>query len=71
MMLRMVAVGEETGVVDAMLDRVADRYEADLRRLMKRLLSLFEPVVIICLGAIVGTVVMLMFLAIMNMQSSI
>lgn len=71
LMLRMVAVGEETGAVDAMLDRVADRYEADLRRLVKRLLSLFEPVVIICLGAIVGGVVMLMFLAIMNMQGSI
>jgi type II secretory pathway component PulF len=71
MVLRMVAVGEETGAVDAMLDRVADRYEADLRRLVKRLLSLFEPVVIVCLGALVGGVVVLMFLAIMNMQGSI
>lgn len=71
MMLRMVAVGEETGSVDTMLERVAERYEADLKRLVKRLLSVFEPVVIICLGIAVGSVVMLMFLAIMNMQSAI
>ena len=70
-MLRMVAVGEETGSVDTMLERVAERYEADLKRLVKRLLSVFEPVVIICLGIAVGSVVMLMFLAIMNMQSAI
>jgi type II secretory pathway component PulF len=71
MLLRMVAVGEETGAVDAMLDRVAERYEADLRRMVKRLLSVFEPIVIICLGLVVGSVVMLMFLAIMNMQSAL
>ena len=71
MMLRMVAVGEETGAVDTMLERVAERYEAELKRLVKRLLSAFEPLVIICLGLIVGGVVTLMFLAIMNMQSAV
>jgi type II secretory pathway component PulF len=71
MMLRMVAVGEETGAVDTMLERVAERYEAELKRLVKRLLSAFEPLVIICLGLIVGSVVTLMFLAIMNMQGAV
>jgi type II secretory pathway component PulF len=71
MMLRMVAVGEETGAVDTMLERVAERYEAELKRLVKRLLSAFEPLVIIGLGLIVGGVVTLMFLAIMNMQSAV
>jgi type II secretory pathway component PulF len=71
MMLRMVAVGEETGAVDTMLERVAERYEAELKRLVKRLLSAFEPLVIIGLGLIVGGVVTLMFLAIMNMQNAI
>ncbi|NLF17048.1 MAG: Type II secretion system protein F [Lentisphaerae bacterium ADurb.BinA184] len=70
-MLRMVAVGEETGAVDTMLERVAERYEAEMKRQIKRLLSVFEPVVIICLGLAVGSVVMLMFLAIMNMQSAL
>ncbi|MFA6929856.1 MAG: type II secretion system F family protein [Lentisphaeria bacterium] len=69
LMLRMIAVGEETGSVETMLERVADRYETDLRRLVKRLLSLFEPLVIICLGLGVGFIVLLMFMAIMDMQA--
>ncbi|NLZ62952.1 MAG: hypothetical protein GX902_04010 [Lentisphaerae bacterium] len=68
LMLRMIAVGEETGSVETMLERVADRYETDLRRQIKRLLSLFEPLVIILLGLGVGLIVLLMFMAIMDMQ---
>lgn len=67
-LLRMLAVGEETGEVDVMLARIADRYEEDLRRLVKRLLAVFEPVVIIILGIVVGSIVLLMFLAMMDMQ---
>jgi len=69
-MLRMLAVGEETGAVETMLERVAERYETDVKRMVKRLLSLFEPVVIICLGAFVAIVVFTMFLAIMEMQDA-
>jgi type II secretory pathway component PulF len=65
----MVAVGEETGAVENMLERVADRYEEDMRRLVKRLLSLFEPVVIIALGFSNGIIVLLMFMSMMDMQS--
>ena len=54
-----------------MLDRVADRYENDLRRSIKRLLSLFEPVIIILLGLGIGLVVLLMFTAIMDMQHAV
>lgn len=70
-MLRMLAVGEETGEVDKMLERVAERYEEDLRRNIKRLLSLFEPLVIVFLGLFVAGIVLLMFLAIMDLQSGI
>ena len=52
------------------LERIAERYEADMKRTIKRLLSLFEPIVIVCLGLSVGTIVLLMFLAIMDMQSA-
>ena len=69
-MLRMLAVGEETGSVEAMLERVADRYEADLKRLIRRTLSLFEPAVIIVLGVFVAGVVLAMFFAIMDMQGN-
>lgn len=71
LMLRMIAVGEETGAVESMLERVAERYETELRRLIKRLLSLFEPLVIILLGLGVGLIVLLMFMAMMDMQAGV
>ena len=70
LMLKLIAVGEETGSVETMLERVADRYEADMRRGIKRLLSLFEPIVIVILGLSVGFIVLLMFMAIMDMQGA-
>ena len=70
LMLKMIAVGEETGAVETMLERVAERYESDMKRLVKRLLSLFEPLVIVVLGLTVGLIVLLMFMAIMDMQGA-
>jgi type II secretory pathway component PulF len=70
-LLRMLAVGEETGDVDVMLARIADRYEDDLRRSVKRLLALFEPIIIIVLGVVVGSIVLLMFLAMMDLQNMV
>lgn len=71
LMLKMVAVGEETGSVESMLERVAERYENDLKKIVKRLLNLFEPIVIILLGIGIGAVVLLMFMAIMDMQGAV
>ena len=70
LMLKMIAVGEETGAVETMLERVAERYESDMKRLVKRLLSLFEPLIIVGLGLSVGLIVLLMFMAIMDMQGA-
>ena len=70
LMLKMIGVGEETGAVEIMLERVADRYEADMRKSIKRLLSLFEPIIIVVLGISVGSIVLLMFMAIMDMQGA-
>ena len=71
LVLRMVAVGEETGNVEEMLDRVADRYENGLKKSIKSLLSLFEPLIIVILGLCIGLVVFLMFAAIMDMQNAV
>ena len=67
---RMLAVGEETGATDEMLARVADRYDNDLKQIIKRALSWFEPLVIIFLGGVVGTIVILLFLAVLDIQTS-
>ncbi len=58
----MVAVGEETGDLDKMLTKVADNYDDQVDVLVASLMSLLEPVMIICLGGIVMTIVLAIFL---------
>ncbi len=71
LVIRMLAVGEETGETDVMLERVADRYDNDLRQIVKKALSWFEPLVIIAMGAVVGLIVLSLFLLIMQFQGSV
>jgi type IV pilus assembly protein PilC len=58
----MVAVGEETGDLDKMLLKVADNYDEQVDVLVASLMSLLEPIMIIVLGGIVGTIVLSIFL---------
>jgi type IV pilus assembly protein PilC len=58
----MVAVGEETGDLDKMLLKVADNYDEQVDVLVGSLMSMLEPIMIICLGSIVGVIVMSVFL---------
>ena len=58
----MVAVGEETGDLDKMLLKVADNYDEQVDVLVSSLMSLLEPIMIICLGLIVMTIVLSIFL---------
>ncbi len=69
LVIRMLAVGEETGATDVMLERVADRYDEELKQIVKRVLAWFEPLVIVTLGMIVGMIVLMLFTAVMDMQS--
>lgn len=57
MVVQMVAVGEESGQLDKMLDKVADFYEEDAQDLVERLSSLLEPFLIAFLGVTIGTIV--------------
>jgi general secretion pathway protein F len=66
--LQMIAVGEETGRLDAMLESVADTYEDTARRSLKNFLTLFEPVVILAMGLLVGFIVFAMFLAVFRLN---
>jgi type IV pilus assembly protein PilC len=58
----MVAVGEETGDLDKMLLKVADNYDEQVDVLVASLMSLLEPIMILCLGSIVLTIVLSVFL---------
>lgn len=66
--LQMIAVGEETGRLEAMLASVADTYEDTARRSMKRFLSLLEPLVILAMGLLVGFIVFSIFLAVFRLN---
>ncbi|HET8548383.1 MAG TPA: type II secretion system F family protein [Bryobacteraceae bacterium] len=64
----LLSVGEETGRLDQMFARMADIYESDTRAAIKRFTSLFEPVVILVMGVIIGALILSMLLAITSMN---
>ena len=68
LVIKMLAVGEETGNVEDMMERVGNRYDTDLRTKIKNLLNLFEPLVIVVLGGIIAFIVVTMFLAISDIS---
>lgn len=67
----MIAVGEETGNLDEMLNRVADAYDAEVANRMRQLISLVEPVVIIVMGAIIGTIVLSMLIPVLELSTGV
>jgi type IV pilus assembly protein PilC len=69
MVIQMIAVGEESGTLDAMLDKVATFYEEDVNNLVEGLSALMEPVLIVILGAIIGSFVLAMYLPIFRLGS--
>ena len=62
MVTQMVAVGESTGELDAMLTKVADYYEEEADTVVARLLTLLEPIMMVFLGLMVGTIVIAMYM---------
>jgi general secretion pathway protein F len=64
----LLSVGEETGRLDTMFVRMADIYDADTRQSIRRFTSLFEPLVILVMGIVVGTLILSMLLAIVSMN---
>src|SRR5438477_1421866 len=55
---RLLEIGQTTGELDQMLQRIGDRYQRQAKRLIDRLAAMLEPIVILCLAVFVGTVVM-------------
>ncbi|HJW75664.1 MAG TPA: type II secretion system F family protein [Thermoleophilia bacterium] len=69
MVTQMIAVGEETGSLDQMLQKIADFYEDEVNAAVKSLTSILEPILMLGVGAIVGVVVISMYLPIFNMMN--
>ena len=67
MVTQMIAVGEQTGAMDAMLQKIADFYEDEVDAAVKDLLTALEPVMIVFLGVVVGGVVISMYLPLFSL----
>jgi len=71
MVLQMVAIGEESGALDAMLSKVADFYEQEVDEAVDSLSSLMEPMIMVVLGGLIGGIVVAMYLPIFKMGQAI
>ena len=69
MVVQMISVGEETGSLDSMLQKVADFYEDEVNAAVKSLTSILEPIMMLGVGTLVGLVVIAMYLPIFNMMN--
>jgi type IV pilus assembly protein PilC len=71
MVVQMVAVGEQTGALDTMLNKIADFYEEEVDVAVAALTSLLEPLLMVMVGAMVGTVLIAMYLPIFDLAGKI
>ncbi|MCO6439244.1 MAG: type II secretion system F family protein [Phycisphaerae bacterium] len=67
----MIDVGEETGELDKMLLKIADNYEEEVDVAVAGLISLMEPAMVICLGGIVGFIVIALFMPLVSLMQSV
>lgn len=67
MVTQMIGVGEQTGAMDAMLQKIADFYEDEVDSAVKDLLSAMEPLMIVFLGVVVGGIVISMYLPLFSL----
>jgi type IV pilus assembly protein PilC len=71
MVTQMIAVGEETGNLDTMLSKVADFYEDEVAAAVKAMTSILEPIMIVVVGAIVGFIVVAMYMPMFKVYDAI
>jgi type IV pilus assembly protein PilC len=71
MVTHMIAVGESTGALDAMLGKIADFYEDEVDQAVASLTALLEPAMMVFLGIVIGFIVIAMYLPIFKMASAI
>ena len=71
LVVNMIDVGEETGDLDIMLIKIADNYDEEVDVAVQALLSLLEPLLVVVLGGVVGTIVLALFLPLVSMIESV
>jgi len=71
MVLQMVAIGEESGSLDAMLSKVADFFEQEVDEAVDSLSSLMEPMIMVVLGGLIGGIVVAMYLPIFKLGQAV
>jgi type IV pilus assembly protein PilC len=71
MVIQMVAIGEESGSLDAMLSKVADFFEREVDDAVEALSSLMEPMIMVVLGVLIGGMVIAMYLPIFKMGQAV
>ncbi|MFA5082518.1 MAG: type II secretion system F family protein [Hydrogenophilaceae bacterium] len=70
MLIQMVAIGEESGALDSMVEKVADYYEREVDDAVAGISSLIEPLIMVVLGGLIGTIVIAMYLPIFKMGTA-
>jgi type II secretory pathway component PulF len=68
LMGQLAAIGEEAGSLDAMLVKIADQYESDIRKATRNLVAMFEPAMILVMGGLIGIIVVSMLTAIFSIN---
>ena len=68
MVTRMIAVGEKTGALETMLFKISEFYDSEVKAMVDSLTSLLEPILIVCMGIVVGGIIIALFLPIMSLS---
>ena len=71
MVVQMIGVGESTGAMDQMLQKIADFYEDEVDAAVEGMMALLEPLIITFLGVVIGTIVVAMYLPMFSLISQI
>jgi type IV pilus assembly protein PilC len=71
MVTRMIGVGEKTGALESLLEKISEFYDDQVRATVKQLTSLIEPIMITVMGVMVGTICMAVFLPIFELQKQL
>jgi type IV pilus assembly protein PilC len=69
MVVQMIAVGEQTGAIDEMLNKIADFYDDEVDTAVEQLTAVIEPILIVFMGVVVGGMLVAMYLPMFKMAS--